>query len=341
MDIPQLDLFGGDAGVVKPASLSASAAVGADGKDGADGGDIADIAAAIPSSLRLGTSSWSFPGWAGIVYDRLYTETQLARYGLRAYAQHPLLRAVGIDRSYYAPLDAAAFGAYAAVVPADFRFLVKAERLLVLPDIEDGRGGSVANGRFLDPEYATEYVVRPVIDGLGDRAGPILFQFSPMHPRRVGGVAAFAERLGEFLSALPAGPLYAVELRTPELFAKPYFDALAAVGAAHGYTVHGSMVPLERQLEMLPVAANPALVLRWMLHARHGYAEARTAYEPFNAIVDPDEPARLAIIKAALAARDEDRDAYVIVNNKAEGSSPLSVLALASLLTDHPSMRRS
>ena len=162
-----------------------------------------------------------------------------------------------------------------------------------------------------------------------------------MHPWRVGGVEAFAARLGAFLSELPAGPLYAVELRTPELFAGPYFAALAAAGAAHAYTVHGSMIPLDRQLELLPVSANPALVLRWMLHARHGYAEARAAYEPFNAIVDPDEPTRLAIITAALAARDEDRDAYIIVNNKAEGSSPLSVFALASLLADHPSMRRS
>jgi uncharacterized protein YecE (DUF72 family) len=336
MDMPQLDLFGGDAGVVKPAPLSAAPDSG-----GAEDAGVAGIAAAIPRSIRLGTSSWSFPGWAGIVYDRTYTETQLARHGLRAYAQHPLLRAVGIDRSYYAPLDAAAYAAYAAVVPADFRFLVKAERLLVLPDIEDGRGGTVVNGRFLDPAYATELVVRPVMEGLGDRAGPILFQFSPMHPRRVGGVAAFAERLREFLLALPAGPLYAVELRTPELFDEPYFAALAAAGAAHGYTVHGSMIPLDRQLEMLPVSANPALVIRWMLHARHGYQEARAAYEPFNAIVDPDEHTRLAIIAAALAARDEDRDACIIVNNKAEGSSPLSVFALASLLADHPSMRRT
>jgi uncharacterized protein YecE (DUF72 family) len=315
MDRPQLDLFGGDAATVRPASP-------APGTD--------RIAARIPTSIHLGTSSWSFPGWAGIVYDREHTETQLARHGLRAYAQHPLLRAVGIDRSYYAPLDAAAYAAYAAAVPEDFRFLVKAERLLVLPDIDDGRGGSVANGRFLDPDYATEFVVRPVTEGLQQRAGPILFQFSPMHPHRVGGPVAFAHRLREFLLALPTGPLYAVELRTPDLFTSHYFDALAAAGAAHGYTVHGSMLPLATQLDLLPVTRNPALVLRWMLHARHGYNEARAAYAPFNAIVDPDEASRLAIIAAAMATLDENRDAYVIVNNKAEGSSPLSVFQIAA-----------
>jgi uncharacterized protein YecE (DUF72 family) len=34
------------------------------------------------------------------------TTRRLARTGLRAYAQHPLLRSVGIDRTYYAPIQA-------------------------------------------------------------------------------------------------------------------------------------------------------------------------------------------------------------------------------------------
>src|SRR5262249_40602829 len=84
------------------------------------------LAERMPPGIHLGTSSWSFPGWAGIVYDRPASSLQLARHGLAAYAQHPLLRAVGIDRTYYAPLSVAEFSRYADVVPAAFRFLVKA-----------------------------------------------------------------------------------------------------------------------------------------------------------------------------------------------------------------------
>lgn len=292
------------------------------------------IAARLPEHIRVGTSSWSFPGWNEIVYDGAYTERQLARNGLAAYAQHPLLRTAGIDRSYYAPLDARDYAAYAAVVPENFRFLVKAERLVTLPDVEDTRGNSAVNARFLDPVYATDFVVQPIIDGLGDRAGPILFQFSPMHPNRVGGAEAFAARLGEFLAALPAGPLYAVELRTPELFSSGYFDALTRADAVHGYTVHGSMIPLDAQLERLPVSTQRAIVIRWMLHGRFGYNEARAAYAPFNRIVDRDDETRNAIVAAAIDAADERKDAYVVVNNKAEGSSPLSAFAIAERVVD-------
>ena len=128
---PQLDLFNGgdpsaDSGeTVRPSPPSS---------------DILDTARRLPATIRLGTSSWSFPGWAGIVYDAPYTERQLAHHGLHAYAQHPLLRTVGIDRSYYAPIDSTSYATYADAVSEDFRFLVKAERLLVLPDLEDKRG---------------------------------------------------------------------------------------------------------------------------------------------------------------------------------------------------------
>ena len=80
----------------------------------------------LPKHLYMGTSSWSFPGWEGIVYDRKATQRALARQGLQAYAHHPLLRCVGIDRTYYAPITAEDFAAYADVVPESFRFIVKA-----------------------------------------------------------------------------------------------------------------------------------------------------------------------------------------------------------------------
>src|SRR5262245_47355549 len=64
----------------------------------------ATVAQRLARGVYLGTSSWSFPGWQGIVYDGRASETQLARHGLAAYARHPLLRAVGIDRTYYAPM---------------------------------------------------------------------------------------------------------------------------------------------------------------------------------------------------------------------------------------------
>lgn len=291
------------------------------------------VAAALPQRVYLGTSSWTFPGWRGIVYDREASERALGRHGLAAYARHPLLRAVGIDRTYYAPIPASEFARYAASVPEDFRFLVKAHELCTLDTFNArnryGRSRGDANAAFLDPGYATEQVVRPMVEGLGLKAGPLVFQFAPLNVRRLGGPLPFAERLRAFLRGLPVGPLYAVELRNRELFTPAYLDALGAAGAAHCYNAHPSMPVIEEQALAAPPDRFPAVVVRWMLNRKFRFEEAREAYAPFDRLVDEDAANRDAIAALARAAAEAAKDVYVIANNKAEGSAPLTVFRLA------------
>jgi uncharacterized protein YecE (DUF72 family) len=298
------------------------------------------LAARLHPDLRLGTSSWSFPGWVGIVYDRSAREAALARGGLAAYGAHPLLRTVGIDRTYYRPIAAADFAAYAAAVPEHFRFLCKAHEWATAPLREEpagrdaageprSRGRREANPYFLDPGYATDVIVRPFAEGAGPRAGPLVFQFSPLGRQLIARPEAFADRLGEFLLRLPRGPLYAVELRNAALLTPHYAEVLAAAGVAHCYNVHHSMPPPDVQARVLAVQSAPAAVVRWMLHHKWDYEGARTAYEPFDRLVDEDLPSRRAIAELVRTALRAGRPAYVIINNKAEGSSPLSVIRLA------------
>lgn len=67
----------------------------------APGPALASLAARLPPRLRMGTSSWGFAGWAGLVWDRAWPEAALSTDGLQAYAAHPLLRAVGLDMAHY------------------------------------------------------------------------------------------------------------------------------------------------------------------------------------------------------------------------------------------------
>jgi uncharacterized protein YecE (DUF72 family) len=291
------------------------------------------LAQQLPSQVYLGTSSWSFPGWQGLVYERAASERDIARHGLMAYAQHPLLRAVGLDRTYYAPLPAAALAAYAASVPEAFRFLVKAHAWCTA--VYRPRTGTQVrqrygpNAHFLEPQYAAAEVVRPCVAGLGSKMGPLLFQFPPQDVQAMGGPGRFAERLHRFLDALPRGPLYAVELRNATLLTPAYAEALGAVGACHCFNVHPSMPTLPEQQRLVSAANAPALVVRWMLHRGLGYTAAQDRYQPFNRLVDIDLPSRTAIVGLVLAAIALPQPAYVIVDNKAEGSAPLSVCQLA------------
>src|SRR5688500_12614298 len=75
------------------------------------------LAARLPEHVRLGTSSWTFPGWVGIVYPEKTGERELLDRGLELYTRYPLFRTVGIDRSYYRPLTVAELEQYRAQLP--------------------------------------------------------------------------------------------------------------------------------------------------------------------------------------------------------------------------------
>ena len=290
------------------------------------------LRSALPPNLRLGTSSWSFPGWSGLVYEQQESEQDLARSGLSAYSRHPLLSTVGVDRSYYSPLAPETWASYASSVPDDFQFLVKAHEHCTLSRFSNhkrhGDKRGMQNTLFLEARYAAETVIDPCLEGLGAKAGVMLFQFAPQASRDLGGVWGFADRLHEFLSALPRGLLYAVELRNAELLTPPYAAALADTRVSHCITIHPSMPSPAEQFELTSGCHDRALVVRWMLHAEYGYDEAKAEFEPFDRLVDPDPVSRTAISELVKEVSPET-PAWVIVNNKAEGSAPLSIVELA------------
>lgn len=276
------------------------------------------LADRLSPRIRLGTSSWSFPGWEGIVYDRKASTTVLARRGLEAYARHPLLRAVGIDRTYYAPVEAKVFAEYAAAVPDDFRFLVKAWSACTSPQ----------EPTFLDPAFAREEVVAPFVEGLGTKAGVLLFQFPPVGDALAGAPGPFATALHRFFEQLPQGVPYAVELRDTSLLGRPYLDALRDVGVGHCVNVHPRM-PAAAEQEALVGEATGPLVARWMLHSGLRYEQAKERYEPFDKLVDEDPQSRSTLAAAALRHAKAGHDVLIVANNKAEGSAPLSLFRLA------------
>src|SRR4051812_16623628 len=77
--------------------------------------------------VLLGPSTWTFPGWEGIVYPTGgVSREDLIDHGLERIARYPLFRTVGIDRSHYAPLTEGELQNYAAQLPPGFPCVIKA-----------------------------------------------------------------------------------------------------------------------------------------------------------------------------------------------------------------------
>jgi uncharacterized protein YecE (DUF72 family) len=292
--------------------------------------DLRVIAAALPTGLRMGTSSWSFPGWRGIVYPGAATTSQLAREGLRDYAKHPLLRTVGIDRTYYAPVTGDEWRRYAAQLPADFVCCIKAPASVTTFTVPGP--DATPNPDFLNAERFVDELIAPCREHFAAHTGPFILQFPPV-PRRVSlDPAAFAEMLDAFLDLLPREAEYAVEIRERALLTESYRRVLARNGVAHVCNYWSAMPMPGEQAELVDDEAAPFTMVRLLMRPGTRYEQQRETMAPFNRIVQQDEHMRrdtVAVLRRAAAA---GRRAYLLVNNKAEGSSPLTIESLARRL---------
>lgn len=287
--------------------------------------------------LALGTSSWHFPGWAGLVWDRPAPAAALSRTGLAAYARHPLLRTVSLDRAFYRPLSATEYAALAAQVPAGFRFVVKAPALVTDASLRDASGRETgANPHFLDPRTAVEACAVPALEGLGAALGALVLQLSPLPAAWRERPEALLPRLEAMLAAvraaLPATALVALEVRDAAWLSPATAQRLRALGVRYALGLHDRLPPIDAQLPMLRATWPGDLVCRWNLQRGQRYAQARDAWAPFDRLQAPDPATRETLARVAAATLAAGHRVFVTINNKAEGCAPRSVMALAEAI---------
>jgi uncharacterized protein YecE (DUF72 family) len=317
--------------------------------------EIQSWAQSLPKLLHLGTSSWSFPGWSDLVWDQPYAESKLSKEGLRAYSQHPLLRTVSLDRAFYRPMTAQQYAQLAEQVSDDFRFVVKvpsmiSDALIRSTEGENAGRGLQANPHFLDAALFHEACLQPLLEGLGNKLGAVVLQISPLPSQMLFKSEAYKlfELLAGVLSArsamnkLAADAVMAIELRNPEFITTPLRDELIALlkdtGATYCLGLHAKLPPIEEQLPILRKLWRGPLVCRWNLHSKHGrygYEAAKSQYEPFDKLVDEDLATREQLARVIAGTVKGGQRAFVTINNKAEGSAPLSVCKLSEAVSTY------
>ncbi len=291
-----------------------------------------------PSTVRIGTSSWAYEGWQGRVYQRIYPKRRFSQDTLAEYAAYrvhdrPLFSTVGIDHSFYRPAGAQQLAHYASQVPDDFRFCQKVWEEITVPVYANlpryGTKAGAPNPRFLDATVFRDLVLQPALEGLGSKLGPFMFEFQRwgLEP------SMFLTQLDRFLDQLPSGPAYAVEVRTPAILGPRYRDILQAHGVAHIYNHWTAMPPLSDQHRTLNgTFTAPFTILRLLTPLGLAYEQAVERYAPYDRIVQPQPRMRQETVDLIRQAAATATSAYVLVNNRSEGCSPLTVQAIVEAL---------
>ena len=117
----------------------------------------------------------------------------------------------------------------------------------------------------------------------------------------------------------------------------PYFAVLREHGVAHVFNSWTRMPPVGEQAE-LPGAFSAAFVVaRILLRPGRYYAEAVDEFAPYDRIRDPNPELRRDVARLIEQARRLRVPAYILVNNRAEGSAPRTIAAIARLLSTNSS----
>ncbi len=293
------------------------------------------LAAKIPPLVRFGTSSWTYPGWRGLIYQRDYPKTGAVAKQLGEYARWPLVRTVGIDSFFYRPPSAATLKAYAAALPDGFRCVSKVWERVTAHSFNSPRDpahNGERNPDWLNADLFINEVLGPMRESFADHLGPLVFEFQAIAKREGRTPAQFFDALDRFLAALPAGAQYAVEVRNPEFLSPPYFAVLREHGVAHVFNSWTRMPPISEQLLLHESITADFVVVRALLVPGRTYAQAVDAFAPYDHVQDASPALRNDLVALARTAINLRIPISVIVNNRAEGSSPLTIKAVAELL---------
>ena len=299
--------------------------------------DPAALARRIPPAVRIGTSSWNYPGWRGLVYHRDYETKGASTRMLEEYARFPLFRTVGIDSTFYAPPTEEILEGWARHLPPGFPCVSKVwDQLTVQTHAKarnPGRAGQ-SNPDFLNPDVFVEAVYQPYQRYFADHMGPFVFEFQSV-PRRSGvGAGEFAEHLDAFFSALPRDAQYAVEIRNEEFLTPMYFAVLREHGVAHVFNSWTRMPSIGDQLDLPGSVPGSFIVARALLRPGRSYDEAVDAFAPYDRIQDPNPELRHDLVRLIRRAVETRVPAYLLVNNRAEGSAPLTIAEIARMLPE-------
>jgi uncharacterized protein YecE (DUF72 family) len=151
-------------------------------------------------NIYTGTSGYSYKEWKGAFYPADLPAKRMLRF----YGEH--FRAVEINNTFYRMPKAAVVEAWAAEVPPNFQFALKAPQQITHRQRLKGPADSVKE--LLDTARA-----------LKKRLGPMLFQLPPFFKKD-------ASALRDFLALLPSGCRAAFEFRHQSWLEQEVFDLL-------------------------------------------------------------------------------------------------------------------
>ncbi|MEZ5787584.1 MAG: DUF72 domain-containing protein [Xanthobacteraceae bacterium] len=261
--------------------------------------------------IRVGIGGWTFAPWRGTFYPEKLPHARELAYA----SAH--LTSIEINGTFYRTQTPATFRKWASETPDGFVFAVKGPRYVTQRSALEEAGDSIK--RFFDSGVLE----------LGDRLGPVLWQFAPTKKFDESDFARFLELLPRKLSGRTIR--HAVEVRHKSFCAPAFIRLLRRFNTPVVFAEHATYpaiadvtgdfvyARLQKGDDAIPTAYPEAALDAWAQRVRR-WAEG-------------NEPEDLPRIDTEHHASVQPREVFVYFIHEAKVRAPAAAMALIDRLS--------
>jgi uncharacterized protein YecE (DUF72 family) len=209
------------------------------------------------TDILLGTSAFTAEGWIGSFYPaRMQTRDFLSYYATK-------FNTVELDNTFYRTPAASTVEGWNLKTPPGFVFAAKVPQVITHEKV------------LVDCEDDLKHFLK-TMELLGDKLGPLLFQFGYFNKSAFKSQAEFLARLKPFLKKLPKDFAFAVEIRNKYWIDAKYVDLLRENNVAMAL-IDQSWVPRPWEMKQkIDLATTDWTYVRWLGDRKGIEAETKT-----------------------------------------------------------------
>ena len=281
--------------------------------------------------LKIGTCSWKYDSWKGLVYPDKEEINFLSEY-----SKH--FKTVEVDQWFWSlfepkkavlPKDSDV-KLYAESVKDDFRFTIKIPNSITLTHFynKDKSAELKPNPFFLKADLFEKFL--ETLKPMKKNIGVLMFQFEYLNKQKISGLTEFLDRFESFIESIDKKYIYGVEIRNPNFLKKPFFDFLERNKLAMVFLQGYYMPPIWEVFNEYKDQIKSTAVIR--LHGPDRSGIEKKTGSIWNQIVEPKDEELDKVAEIIYYLKNKKVDTYVNVNNHYEGSAPLTIQKINELI---------
>ena len=282
--------------------------------------------------LHIGTCSWKYPSWEGLVYDSKKPENFLQEYA-RKYESVEIDQwfwsLFGIDKVVLPKTEVVQ--EYIDSVPSNFRFVIKAPNSLSLTHLYKSQtsGALVENPHFLSPDLYQTF-----LNSMGPmqyQIGAINLQFEYLNKVKISSPQLFLDQFVNFIKNIDTTIPLCIEIRNPNFLNSNYFQTLTQHSIGHTFCQGYYMPDILAVYDDFSQHLQGTSIIRLLGPDRQGIE--KTTGKSWDKVVAPKDSEIPGIARLVRKMVDQaGMDIYLNVNNHYEGSAPVTIEKLLQYL---------